>query len=176
MFHPVRPTLAFFCTLALAGCEGTYDARSDDDDDVSSEPADSNVTSKPSGASDPQFDGVRWLHTDVSAWSQTAKLGASVSDNRVTLDYDKADVWPAVENVNASAWVLFTFNGTRYASTFDYLRPGQTTKGADFYIEVEGTRWRPSSGETVGFMVSGLARDRRRNVYERSNVDYVTWP
>jgi len=120
--------------------------------------------------------GYTWLHANVSGWPQTATLRASVSGSTIRLNYDKANVWPGVQNVNASAWVLFSYQGKNYASTFDYLRPGQTTKHSGFYIPVAGTRWQPSSGERVGFMVSGLARDRRRNVLERSNVDWLTWP
>ena len=159
------------------GCESESDVTSDGESGGTNTGAGASVvTSDPGGASDPVFNGVTWLHADVSAWKQTAKLGASVTSDKVVLDYDKVRVWPAVENVNASAWVIFTLNGKVYASTFDYLRPGQTAKERNFYIPVGGTRWQPSSGEKVGFMVSGLARDSRRNVYERSNLDYTTWP
>lgn len=159
------------------GCESEVDLTSDEDPASASETGETpSTTSDPGGSSDPIFNGVVWLNTDVSTWKQTAKLNASVTSSKVILDYNKANVWPAVEGVNASAWVIFTFNGKVYASTFDYLRPGQTSKARDFYITVGGTRWQPSAGEKVGFMVSGLARDSRRNVYERSNLDYVTWP
>jgi hypothetical protein len=38
-------------------------------------------------------------------------------------------------------------------------------------------KWRPKSGETVGFMVSTPARSSARSwKQERSNVILVTWP
>lgn len=179
----LRTLQAILAAAAMTACETSIDARSDDSDDP---PGDS--TSEPSGTSgdsgsasttsDPAFAGVTWMGTtvDVSGWRQTATLDASVSGSKVYLNYDKANVWPGVDGVNANAWVFFTFNGRKYAGTFDYMRPGQTTKSANFLIPVGGSEWRPSSGERVGFMVTGLCRDSRRNVSERSNVDWVIWP
>jgi hypothetical protein len=182
--------------VASVGCKDFYpDLYGDDDDDDDDEPSVEEIAQAeeteqetdsaydeegepvPAGDSVPSdFAGVVWMHHNVSGWDETAHLDAGVSGSRVILDYDKADEWPAVQNVVASAWVFFVYDGVWHASTFDYMRPGQTTKGAGFYIPIGGQNWRPSSGESIGFMVSGLARDHRRNVSERSNVDMVVWP
>ena len=125
---------------------------------------------------------VRFLGTDVSNWAVTANLDASVSGGKVTLNYNKARVWPAVDGVNANPWVIVNVNGQWYAGTFEWLRHGQTAKPMSVlsgggHIKVAPlSRWRPRSGERIGLMVSGLARTSMRNVKERSNVVMVTWP
>ena len=150
--------------IAFSGCEGIdpFESVTGSDSDGSS-----------SGGG---LEGINWLGEDISGWDETASLTASVSGDHVVLNYDKAGEWPAKDNVNASAWVVFDHKGATYAATFDYLRPGQTSKDTGFYIPVSGGKWRPSSGARVGFIVSGLARDSRRTVYERSNIAWVTWP
>lgn len=163
--------------LLLTACESSVDMTSDDEGGGSSDPSSTEpVTSDPGGTADPAFAGIKWKNTNVSTWKQTTTLKTSVGGGKITLDYDKARVWPGIDNVNANAWVIFMWKEQRYASTFDYLRPGQTVKSADFHIPMDGGEYRPSSGEVVGFMVSGLARDSRRNVYERSQIDYIVWP
>lgn len=186
-----RPFVLCLLALAVTGCEDFYPDLYGDDDDDDDDTEQTSVSSdadtgEDEDRGDPEphesdrvpedFDGVVWMHHNVSDWPETATLDASVSSGRVILDYDKADEWPGVQNVNASCWVFFIWDEVWHASTFDYLRPGQTTKGDGFYIPIDGTRYQPSSGEWVGFMVSGLARDHRRNVEERSNVDMVLWP
>ena len=130
--------------------------------------------------------GVVWLHTDVSGWAQTASLGVSISGDTIRLKYDKTNVWPArvpltSTPLNANAWVFVRQNGTWYAATWEWLKPGQTSKATS---SVNGhhigraplQNFSPKSGEVYGFMVSGLARNATRNVYERSNVVMVRWP
>ena len=38
------------------------------------------------------------------------------------------------------------------------------------------TRWHPKSGDPIGMFVSGLCRDKSRNVSERSNIVWFNWP
>ena len=126
---------------------------------------------------------VHWLHTDVSSWPVTASMSASVGSS-VNFPYSKADVWPAVDGVNANCWVFAQVNGIWYAATFEWLHRGQTSKPKGVldgsmgdHIKVSPlSSWRPVSGERIGLMVSGLARTQLRNVKERSNVVMVTWP
>ena len=87
------------------------------------------------------------------------------------MDSSKKGVWPVVQEVAASAWVVFQDGGKWTASTFEYMRPNQVCKGDGFYIG----RWKPKQGERVGFMVSGLARDHRRTVSERSALVWWVW-
>ena len=125
---------------------------------------------------------IQWLHADVSDWAPTATLHASVGGGSINLSYDKAKIWPAVGGANANPWVIVNLNGQWYAGTFEWLRYGQTAKpmavlSGGGHIKVPPlSSWRPHSGERIGLMVSGLARDSTRNVKERSNVVMVTWP
>jgi len=128
--------------------------------------------------------GVVWLHTDVSAWRETGNLrSVNVSGGTITLDYDKADVWPnhSGKNVNANPWVFVNVGGTWYGATFEWFRRGQTSKAVytvagDHIKKAPLNGFRPRSGERYGFMVSGLARDNARNVQERTQVVMYTWP
>ena len=128
---------------------------------------------------------VRFLHTDVSRWPETASLHARVGGGTISMPYSKAKVWPAVDGVNANPWVIVKWtDGRWYAATFEWLRFGQTSKPVGVLDGSRGdhikrpplSNWRPHSGERFGIMVSGLARDGNRNVRERSNVVMVTWP
>ncbi len=136
---------------------------------------------------------VKWLHHDVSGWPVTTALDASVSKSGVvTLQYDKAKSWPAVDGVNANPWVIAKWtDGNWYAATWEWLRQGQTSKdmgGKSWgeHIKVSPlSKWEPKSGETVYMLVSGLARSgtraegiraNPRNVSERSAPVKVVFP
>ena len=189
-------TIGGVICLSLCGCEDFLETS---DDDSSSEEVvdvgpdasgdgsdDSDSSSDPvSGGSVPaDFSGVTWLHHNVSGWAQTASLNAGVGGS-VNLNYDKARVWPARNvggtDVNANAWIFVFQDGRWYAATWEWLRPGQTSKSTravhgDHIKKSPLNDFVPRSGEVYGFMVSGLARDSTRNVEERSNVDMVRWP
>ncbi len=82
-----------------------------------------------------------------------------------------------------NAWVFAQIDGAWYATTWEWLRPGQTSKttnplqGGKGYIQHEPVRsWRPQSGELIGLMVSTPARTAERTINERSNVSLVVWP
>ena len=127
---------------------------------------------------------IKWLGMDVSGWAQTASLNASVGGGTINMPYNKARVWPTVDGVNANCWAIANIGGQWYAATFEYLRPGQTSKPVGVLDGSKGdhfkvspmSSWRPRSGERFGLMVSGLARGGLRNVKERSNISMVTWP
>ena len=141
---------------------------------------------KPKPNPEPEFpEGLRWLHTDVSAWPATATLHDVRIGNRIEMPYDKATVWPGRDHVgahvNANPWVIVRHKGQWYAATWEWLRFGQQDKAAaalepGHIKRRELDDWTPVSGERYGFMVSGLARDHVRNVSERSNVVWTTWP
>ena len=164
--------------VALVGLGSGCESSSDEPHD-SGVPQDGSFPSEISGT-------IHWLHPDVSSWPATAKLEASVGDGAISLPYDKARVWFAVKGANANPWVFVNLNGEWYAATFEYLRHGQISKpmavlsktgGMGDHIKVAPlSKWRPTSGERIGLMVSGLARGGLRNVKERSNVVMVTWP
>jgi len=131
------------------------------------------------------FSGVTWLHSNVAGWPQTASLSVSVGGGSISLNYSKAKVWPGVSAagaiVNANPWIFVLRDGAWYAGTFEWLRPGQTSKpvsvvAGDHIKKSPLNNFSPRSGEVYGFMVSGLARTKTRNVRERSNVVMVRWP
>ena len=126
-----------------------------------------------------------WLHHDVSGWPEASTLHTvTLSSDQICLDYDAADVWPVVDigvDVVANPWILLEHEGTWYAATWEWLRPGQTCKSL---AAVDGSHikqpplqdWSPKSGEHYWFMVSGLARSSERNAEERTNLVEVVWP
>ncbi len=134
----------------------------------------------------PDFAGVVWLHTNVSSWSETATLsGVEMSGGLICLPYDKAEVWPGVDHVdafvNANPWIFIYHQGTLYAATWEWMRHGQSCKNessvaGDHIKQSPFWDFQPQSGTWYGFMVSGLARDSVRNAEERSNVVLFRWP
>jgi hypothetical protein len=135
--------------------------------------------------------GMQWLHVDISKWPVTTDLKATVNYRRhnesnwtckVYLSYDKARVWPGVDNLSANPWIVCQHKGQWYAATWEWLRPGATLKDMDnkswagHIKRSQLSDFEPQPGATYYFMVSGLCRDGRRNVQERSNLCKVVWP
>ncbi len=181
--------------LAASGCEDWTRISVDrSDDDPPSETAAEGETEESPVGETPETDNastapfelanVRWLHTDVSGWPVTTTLNARIRGGSIILEYDKARVWPAVtgeNDVNANPWIFVQRDGVWYAATWEWLRFGQTSKPTTVVNGAHIKRsplndFQPVSGETYGFMVSGLARTDLRNVRERSNVVMLVWP
>lgn len=175
--------LSIVVVCTLTSCE---DLSFTDDDDDGGGGGDNAGGGGGGGASDSiELSSVVWQDTNVSGWEQTSTLNVTISGGTITLDYDKAGSWPAGTvdgtSVNANPWVFVNLDGTWYAATFEWLRPGQISKPT---FTVDGSHiqasplnsWSPTSGETYGFMVSGLARSSIRNVEERTQVVMATWP
>ena len=153
-----------------------------------SEPESSVGDDEPSGGNSvpANLAGVRWLHADVSGWKETGNLrSVKVSGGMIALNYDKSRSWPGKNHagafVNANPWIFVYRDGAWYAGTWEWLRHGQTSKSVrsvngDHIKKSPLNSFSPRSGERYGFMVSGLARDKARNVRERTNVVMVTWP
>jgi len=124
---------------------------------------------------------VVWLGLNVSSWNVTSDLHASFSGNKIVLDYDKTSVWPNVDRLNANCWVFAKLSDGRwYGATFEWMRNGYRDRGkntvaADHIKRREFNNWSPTPGETLYFMVSGLCRDHKRNVAERTNVVKLIW-
>jgi len=129
---------------------------------------------------------VKWLHANVSEWPQTGTLiSVDISNSIIKLIYDKANTWPAKvifnTQLNANPWIFVKQNNVWYAGTFEWFRKGQTSKSIKVvkgdHIKVKPLHnFIPKSGETYGFMVSGLARTSTRNVKERTNILMKVWP
>ena len=138
---------------------------------------------------EPDFpEGIIFLHADVRNWKATAKLERVEIDSRtINMPYDKARVWPVGRydaangpDVVGNPWVIAKIDNQWYAATWEWLRPGQTSK-AKAALEPghikrrEFDNWMPKQGEKLGFFISGMARSAHRNVEERSNVVWVEW-
>ena len=84
-------------------------------------------------------------------------------------------------DVVGNPWIIVEYQGTWYAATWEWLRPGQECKSRSAvngdHIKHEPLRnWSPKSGERYWFMVSGLARSSHRNAEQRTNLVEVVWP
>jgi hypothetical protein len=125
------------------------------------------------------FDGVTWLHTDVSGWPVTTTLNVTLDSKYIHLAYNGAS-WKPVSNVSGNLWLIIDYKGKRYAATCEWTRHNQSVKekkcvNGDHIKRDPLKTWKPTKGETIGFMVSGLCRDAKRNVQERSDVAWVVW-
>lgn len=141
-----------------------------------------------------EFNDVTWLHTNVSQWPVTTTLSVSFQGGTICLEYDKKDVWPPVAiphnsgdydiDVVANPWVFLEHQGQWYAGTWEWLVVGATCKNmssvAGDHIKQPAhipLDWRPTSGQRLYFMVSGLARfSDIANTQERSQIVEVIWP
>lgn len=139
------------------------------------------------------FSDVTWIDPDISSWRQTARITANVSGSRLIINDTKRTVWPRrfhttlnSDCCNRSLWVFIKNRGRWYATTFEYMRFGQTDKIADTVRGRQikrtpflrpGYEWRPAKGEVYGFMTSGMARFNfdNVNVRERSNIALYRW-
>lgn len=134
---------------------------------------------------------VTFLHTDIREWRITSDLREmrlpKAGEAGIDFRHTKAGKWPDKTldgtAVEGNPWVLARIGGRWYAATCEWLRPGQTFKpnlsaaNLGAHTKVSPLKdWTPQPGEQVGFMVSGLARDKNRNVQERTQVVLVTWP
>lgn len=151
-----------------------------------------------SGADQINVSDVRWLHDNIGSWRATSTIRSvrirDVPAGGVCIEHTKAQSWPGVTfdgtSLAGNAWVFAKINGRWHAGTYEWLRPRQickfTVRGQHQspsreigpHVKTPPLRdWVPRSGETVGFMVSTLARFGRRGpVRERSNIVLVTWP
>jgi len=122
---------------------------------------------------------VKWLHTNVSGWDITTTLTVSVDDNFLHLDYQGV-TWHPVANLSGNLWVFLKYQDKWYGATCEWLRHNQSVKqkkcvNGDHIKQTPLQNWAPTRGETLYFMVSGLCRDSKRNVQQRSNLYKVIW-
>src|SRR3989344_1999254 len=126
---------------------------------------------------------------DIASWpvSNTLTLN-SVSFSGPNICLNHTMPWPSTWiddpnfgiDVPASGWVFIWRNGGWHAATFEYYY----RNGGEAECREAGSVWdnvrfnsvfASKTGETYGFMISGLARAGHRNIRERSNVIMKTW-
>lgn len=135
------------------------------------------------GADDIDLTTVIFDHYNVTDWPITSELQPGAFLPMIELRYDKANVWPGRDGVNANPWIIAEIDGAWRAATWEWLMTGQTVK--DWRGKVFGdhikraawpNNWMPKSGDTIYLMVSGLCRDSKRNVQERTQALKVIVP
>jgi hypothetical protein len=143
-----------------------------------------------------QMSDLVFLHApDAADWDVTSEIfdvtfrstGGHVTN--ICFPHSKAGKWKRSGEGEGNVWVIAEVDGTWYAATWDYIRPGQVCKSANNFTwdsrrdgifahtrtpPLEGRV--PRSGDRVGFMVSGFARTGQRTVLEKSNIFMTVWP
>lgn len=122
---------------------------------------------------------IQYLHTaDVKDWKVVTPLNVTLTDKYIQLDYTAS--WKPKGDVAGNLWLIVQHDGRWIASTCEWLREGQKLKQkkcvSGDHIKREPLKdYAPVKGEKIGFFVSTLARDSRRNGNERSEIAWVTW-
>lgn len=110
---------------------------------------------------------------DWLAWPVTVDCSARISGGKVLLETEATAIWPEVEEVSGSCWLIVRRDGRWIAACFDYIRAGQTFRklpwapGPDedpvdwIILELE---------EEAYFLLTGLCRDKRRNIPARGPI------
>ena len=149
--------------------------------------------------SDFAWSEVTWLRDqDVSGWEESSQITSVEvkSDGSICIDHTERGQWPSQEvedvTVDGNPWIIVKLDGQYYASTYEWLRPGQLCKFEQIgslqavyddalakHIKVSPlSGWIPQGGEVVGFMVSGLARHQHTvpNIRKRTNIQWYRLP
>jgi hypothetical protein len=138
-----------------------------------------------------------WLHApDAADWDVTSTISdvtfspqGTSNVTKICFPHSKAGKWKQSGAGEGNVWVVAEVDGTWYAATWDYIRPGQICKSANDFTwnsrrdgifahtqrpPLEGRV--PRSGDRIGIMVSGFARTSQRTVLEKSNIFMTVWP
>ena len=111
---------------------------------------------------------------DWRKWPVTQSLSVKLSGNKALLTTDAVKVWKdGGGDVCASFHFIVKRDGQWRAYCFDYVRPGQTTKDKSPPRPPckEGEDYETVSKDEECYLVlTGLVRDHRRNVRERTNI------
>lgn len=155
------------------------------------QPAPPPTTAPPGTVDEIDITQVVWQGLNVANWPITAALtNIQITPTQICLDYTGKNTWPAVDPSAdgvlspGNPWVFAFIGGVWYGSTYEWLRVGQICKnvtGPEFQDYVTGgapmDSWAPALGETVGFMVSSLARQGPQSpVNQRTQIRLTTWP
>ena len=151
--------------------------------------------------SDFSWDKVQWVRdTDVSEWEESSEITSVEvrSDGAICIDHTEKGQWPERPpqktgdvTVEGNPWIVVKKDGKYYASTYEWLRPGQVCKLQELKTKgglqrlYEGSlphltaikNWTAKGGDVVGFMVSGLARHKvTPNTRKRTNIQWYRLP
>jgi len=120
----------------------------------------------------------------VKGWPVTTSMSLSIGGGIINVPFSATNSWPRVTIfntvVNANVWGIVQENGVWKAGTWDYLRPGGTSKVAtaftpSHFLFISGAP-RQRVGDIYGFFVSGIARaGLPHNITQRSNYVAYEW-
>ena len=120
----------------------------------------------------------------VKNWPVTTNMNLSIGGGFINMPFSATNSWPRVTLfgavVNANSWGIVQENGVWKAGTWDYLRPGGTSKseGAfspSHFLFISGAPLK-SPGDLYGFFVSGIARAGfPHNITQRCNYVVYEW-
>jgi len=142
----------------------------------------------PQSADDIDLSSVRWHGPDIRQWPITSELAKVSIGRNVSFPHSKAGQWPKKAPpsgdgyVEANVWLIANVDGQWHASSFEWLRPGQTSKpaavvnGAHAKASPLSGSWAPQSGDTLYFAVAGLSRGGYTSVQERTAFRKAVWP
>lgn len=144
------------------------------------------LLAKPAYAGFPNdFSDVVFIEAaEVKGWPATSSLNVGVAGSFFAMPYSKTNSWPTVTinatKVNANVWGFVKLNGVWHAGTWDWMRPGQTSKpikayGGCCHFKPPINNFSLVAGRDYGFMMSGTARSNVRNIRERSHVVVYRW-
>ena len=147
------------------------------------------------------WDKVHWVRdADVSGWEESSRVTSVEvrSDGAICIDHTEKGQWPERPpqkpgdvTVEGNPWIIVKLDGQYYASTYEWLRPGQVCKLQELKTKgwlqrlYEGSlphltaikNWIAKGGDVVGFMVSGLARHKvTPNTQKRTNIQWYRLP
>lgn len=141
------------------------------------------------GCSSDQIDpgSVTWLHDNASSWPKTSTLNSiTIGPDTVKFPHSKAGQWMTFtvngELLEGNPWFFANIEGQWYGATWEWLRPGQTSKSispdayGDHIKRSPMDSWLPEPLETVGFMVSTRARDGVSSGDERTAICTFEFP
>ena len=122
---------------------------------------------------------VTWLGLNVSTWAISTYLNVTIDNKFIHLDYN-GEHWFPVANLSGNLWAIVNHNNKWYAFTIEWLRHDQKQKlkGCMNYEHAKRNElkdWKIKAGDEVYIFVSGLCRDKKRNVQERSNIVPLIW-
>ena len=119
----------------------------------------------------------------VKNWPVTTNMNLSIGGGFINMPFSATNTWPRVTifgtSVNANAWGIVKENGVWKAGTWEWMRPGGTSKplekfrtGHFLYIRTVPLK----AGDLYGFFVSGTARaGLTNNIPQRSNYVVYEW-
>ena len=151
--------------------------------------------------SDFSWDKVKWVRdANVSGWEESSEVTSVKvkSHGAICIDHTEKGQWPERPpkkagdvTVEGNPWIIVKLDGKYYASTYEWLKPGQVCKLEELKTKgglrrlYEGSlpfltaikNWTAKGGDVVGFMVSGLARHKvTPNTRKRTNIQWYRLP